>query len=837
MEIATWTRRTALITTFLILAALFIPTFTLADGGMYLPEDAGRIYTESEEADKAFVLPGEEAEFVFHVVGFDPITNYRLEAHSDNDLAIRLYDGDDEDSGTNATNSVPLMFNEANTKKVIMKIDIPDTTLEGDLTVNVNLVDTDAGGLVVATKTVVIEVMEEEMSIYFWIAPAMALMGLALAFIIGKWLMGRDKGSEKVADLSKKIFEGAMSFLNAEYRYIIIFVVVVGVLLGVLGFVTDSMNPMMAVTFVIGAIFSALTGNIGMRIATASNGRTAVACKRDMKEGLAVAFSSGAVMGLCVVSIGLLGVSVIYLLFQDLELLFGFGFGASSIALFARVGGGIYTKAADVGADLVGKVEAGIPEDDPRNPAVIADNVGDNVGDVAGMGADLFESYVDSIIAAMILGMVGISVGDLGVRDGGIIGMAVLLPMILAGIGILSAIIGIVIVRASDVGKNPHAVLNRGILASAFFMAIASLLFIILIMGDEYWKLYVALIVGLASGLVIGFTTEYFTSDHYTPTRNVAKASVTGAATNIIQGLSLGMYSTAIPVIFVCIAILVSFQFAGLYGIALAAVGMLSTLGMTLATDTYGPVADNAAGIAEMANLGKTTRRRAEELDAVGNTTAAIGKGFAIGSAGLTALALFASYMEVVNLDLSTFSLVHPDVMVGIFIGALLPFLFAAMTMNAVGKAAMDMVEEVRSQFRKKKGIMEGTEEPDYERCISISTKAALREMIAPTLIAVVTPVAIGLWSPAALGGLLAGGIVSGFLLAVMMANSGGAWDNAKKYIESGALGGKGSEPHKAAVVGDTVGDPFKDTSGPSLNILIKLMSIVAVVFAPLFIL
>jgi len=516
-------------------------------------------------------------------------------------------------------------------------------------------------------------------------------------------------------------------------------------------------------------------------------------------------------------------VTVLYFIFNfPPEIIYGFGFGASSIALFARVGGGIYTKAADVGADLVGKVEAGIPEDDPRNPAVIADNVGDNVGDVAGMGADLFESYVDSIIAAMVLGLAFAAVK----------GSGVMLPMIIAAVGILASIIGTFFVRTKE-GKDPGNALDKGIFVAAVIMAIAS--FFVIRYFTEELTLFYATISGLGAGIIIGLSTEYFTSNHKKPAQIIARASQTGAATNIIQGLSFGMLSTVVPIIAVSAAIYISYTFGGgLYGIALAAVGMLSTLGITLATDSYGPVADNAAGIAEMANLGDEVRKRAEALDAVGNTTAAIGKGFAIGSAALTALALFVSYTQVAKV--STINLTDPIVVIGMFIGALLPFVFSALSMKAVGKAASHIVHEVRRQFKEIPGLMQGTAKPDYKRCIAISTHAALKQMILPSLLAVITPIIIGKFlGVESLGGLLLGTTTTGFLLAVFMANSGGAWDNAKKYIEEGNLGGKGSFAHKAAVVGDTVGDPFKDTSGPSLNILIKLISIVALVFLPLF--
>lgn len=649
-------------------------------------------------------------------------------------------------------------------------------------------------------------------------APIISIAGLIFAALLALRVLKEDVGTPKMKEISEAIQEGAMAFLNKEYKTMMIFIIVAAAI------IFATINIETTLTFVVGALLSALAGNIGMRVATRSNARTANACKKSLNDGLRVAFSSGTVMGLSVVGLGLLGVSVLYYVFRDPDILFGFGFGASSIALFARVGGGIYTKAADVGADLVGKIEAGIPEDDPRNPAVIADNVGDNVGDVAGMGADLFESYVDSIIAAMAIGIVAYT-GGMGLK-------ATELPLILAAVGIFASIIGTFFV---GVGKrsNLHAALNKGIFASAILMAIMAYFVIDIAIGDI--GVFYATLAGLIAGILIGLVTEYYTSSTNAPTRAIAESAQTGAATNIISGLAVGMQSTMVPIVVVCAAILLAHHFAGLYGIAIAAVGMLSTLGITLAADTYGPVADNAAGIAEMAHMGKEVRERAEALDAVGNTTAAIGKGFAIGSAALTALVLFATYCIATNLQ--SINIMNPTVIVGLFIGGLLPFLFSSITMKAVGKAAFQIVNEVRRQFDEIPGLMEGRAKPDYARCVGISTDAALKEMIVPGILAVIVPIIVGLTLGAeALGGLLTGAIVTGFLLAIMMANAGGAWDNAKKYIEAGNLGGKGSRTHKAAVVGDTVGDPFKDTSGPSLNILIKLMSIVALVFAPLFI-
>jgi len=657
-----------------------------------------------------------------------------------------------------------------------------------------------------------------------YIIGSVALFSLAWAAWKAKQIAGQKVEDREAAAIAEAIREGSMAFLKREYRVLAAVVVAVAALMWLSTFIGSgaaAIAPEVIISFVLGAIFSVAAGNIGMRIATLANVRTAEASKRSLGEGLAVAFSSGSVMGLSVVGLGLFGVTALYLWFGDPNLVFGFGFGASAVALFARVGGGIYTKAADVGADLVGKVEQGIPEDDPRNPAVVADNVGDNVGDVAGMGADLFESYVDTLVAAMALGLV--TYATLG-RVGAIY------PLGIAAIGIVASIIGISFVKAKEESEI-HKSFNRGIFAAGA----------ILIAGAWWWTdwlfedlaLFWTVTIGLAAGIAIGLTTEYYTSHEKPPTRRVALAAETGAATNIISGLALGMFSTIIPVAVVALAILFSYKLAGVYGISIAAVGMLSTLGITLASDTYGPVADNAAGIAEMAGMGQETRERAEALDAVGNTTAAIGKGFAIGSAALTALALLVSYITVADID--QVDVIKPTVMVGLFIGGVLPFAFSAFSMEAVGKTAMKMVAEVRRQFKEIPGIMEWKNKPDYAAAVDIATTAALREMVLPGVIAIAVPILVGfLLGPEALGGLLAGGIVTGFLLAVMMANSGGAWDNAKKYIEAGNLGGKGSATHKAAVVGDTVGDPFKDTSGPSLNILIKLMSIVALIIAPL---
>lgn len=660
----------------------------------------------------------------------------------------------------------------------------------------------------------------------------------ALLFAISLYVMVKKQspGNEKMQELSNSIREGAMAFLKSEYKVLVIFVIVIAALLFVASYIPNSgMSRELAIAFTVGAIFSAVSGNIGMRTATMSNARTAEGTKKSLSKGLSIAFSSGAVMGMCVVGLGVIGVWTLYMIFQSADILFGFGFGASSIALFARVGGGIYTKSADVGADLVGKVEAGIPEDDPRNPAVIADQVGDNVGDVAGMGADLFESYVDSIIATMALAAIA---GGWVALQGVNAAAASFLPLIIAGMGIFASIIGTVIVFVGK-GKNVYGALRNSLFLATILTAIFS--------GLATWYLlgrlepFYAMLAGLIAGIIIGLSTEYFTSEKRKPAQNIAEASKTGPATVIIQGLQTGMMSTIIPIIAVVIAMLIAHYFAGFYGVAISAVGMLSILGVSLATDCYGPVADNAQGIAEMAGMGKEVREHTEQLDAVGNTTAAMGKGFAIGSAAITSLALIFTYIvksaEMMGTGDLVLSLDDPYLVAGLFIGAMLPFVFTALTLGAVGRAAYSMVEEVRYQFKKFNLLKSDKNKPDYARCVKISTNRALKEMIVPSLMAVVTPIVVGIvLKPTGLGGLLIGSITTGFLLAIFLANSGGAWDNAKKYIESGNLGGKGSPAHKATIIGDTVGDPCKDTSGPSLNILIKLMSIVSLVFLPLFI-
>ncbi|ADE56721.1 MULTISPECIES: sodium-translocating pyrophosphatase [Aminobacterium] len=648
----------------------------------------------------------------------------------------------------------------------------------------------------------------------FWIVVGSGVLALAYAFFAYGKVKRFKVENERVNELSEIIHGGAMAFLSREYRWLFPFALLVGALL----WFTIGMGT--SISFLVGALFSAVAGYIGMTVATRSNGKTSFAATLGMNEALGIAFRGGSVMGMSVVGLGVLGIMICYALFKDPNIVTGFGFGASSIALFARVGGGIYTKAADVGADLVGKVEAGIPEDDPRNPAVIADNVGDNVGDIAGMGADLFESYVNSIIAAMAIGLT--IFGDRGV----------FYPLLLSALGIASAIIGTMFVRVKE-GGNAQVALRVGTFVTGGVMIFGSYFITKSVFGDL--TLFWSVLSGVAVGVLIGYVTEIYTSGDYDAVKQIAKSSETGAATVILSGIAVGMKSTVIPVILICVATLVGFKFGGLFGIACAAVGMLSITGMTLSVDAYGPIADNAGGIAEMSHLPHEVREITDKLDAVGNTTAAMGKGLAIGSAALTALALFAAYAHAVNLD--AIDLKDPYVMVGLFVGGMLPFLFSALTIQAVGRAAQSMIDEVRRQFREIPGIMEGTGRPEYERCVDISTGSALKEMVFPGLLAVITPILVGyILGPAALGGLLGGAIVTGVMMAIFMSNSGGAWDNAKKFIEEGNFGGKGTSNHAAAVVGDTVGDPFKDTAGPSLNILIKLMTVVALVLAPLFI-
>ncbi len=686
---------------------------------------------------------------------------------------------------------------------------------------------------------------------FVYIIPMFGLLALIFACSKSIWVNKQDPGTDKMQEISRHVKEGAMAFLMREYKVLIVFVICVAVLLAIANLKSTPevyRNPLVALSFVLGAFCSGLSGYFGMRVATSANCRTTNAARTSLNKALVVAFSGGTVMGMCVVGLGLLGLGTLFILYYKMGLLgdashnltdvitvlTGFSLGASSIALFARVGGGIYTKAADVGADLVGKVEAGIPEDDPRNPATIADNVGDNVGDVAGMGADLFESYVGSIIGSMVLGAT--AVGFAGANFN-----AVMLPMILAGAGIIVSMVGTFFVRVRE-GGNPQSALNAGMFGSGIIMLVVTYFVCRYLIPGEIeianypgisaMDIFLATISGLLAGIAIGLTTEYYTSKEKSPVHGIASDSLTGPATNIIAGLAVGMRSTCLPVIWICMAILLSHEFAGLYGIAIAALGMLSTTGIQLAVDAYGPIADNAGGLAEMAALPPEVRERTDNLDAVGNTTAAIGKGFAIGSAALTALALFAAYRTQAGID--TLDLTQPKIMAGLFIGGMMPFLFSSMAISAVGKAAFAMIEEVRRQFREIEGLLEGKAVAEYAKCVDIATSAAIKKMVAPSLMAIVVPVVFGFVDKDALGGLLAGVTVSGVLLAIFQANAGGAWDNAKKYIEEGHYEGKGSDAHKAAVIGDTVGDPLKDTSGPSLNILIKLMSVVALVIAPL---
>ena len=694
-----------------------------------------------------------------------------------------------------------------------------------------------------------------------WMAPVCALIGICMAAYLGSWVLKQDPGPDKMNSISIKIPQGAKAFLMSEYKLLVIFMVVVGIIMAV------ALSPITALAFATGGVMSAAAGYAGMHVATRANTRTAHAAEQSVAKALNVSFKSGLTMGLCVASFALLGLSLWLLLLvfgidivevaqmhENIGMVEGFATGASAVALFARVGGGIYTKAADVGADLVGKVEAGIPEDDPRNPATIADNVGDNVGDVAGMGADLFESYTGSILAPTILAATFGALG--GYFATGDLVWALVTPLLIAGCGIITSIIGLFAVRAKE-GAALHKALNRGTyVAAGIEIVVIFCLFAVWnsqsVEAQPLW-LFGSVLCGLIAGLAIGKITEYFCSDKYKPVHKIAEAADTGAATVIIEGIGTGMLSTIAPIVLVALAIIGAYTFGnmafpnaaadggiavGLFGVGLAATGMLSNTAITIGVDAYGPVADNAGGIAEMAGLPEEVRDRTDALDAVGNTTAAIAKGFAIASAGLSAISLFVSYQATMHHSMPDFALTLTDplIVAGIFIGAMMPFMFAALTMGAVSRAAHAMVEEVRRQFREIKGIMEYKAEPEYDKCVAISTSSALREMMLPGCLAIVVPVAIGCFNPAMLGGFLAGAVATGMLMAIFMSNAGGAWDNAKKYIEQGHHGGKGSEAHKAAVVGDTVGDPFKDTSGPSMNILINLMTIVSLTFAPLFI-
>jgi len=649
------------------------------------------------------------------------------------------------------------------------------------------------------------------------LAPIAGVLALVFVAYLAFHIVRQDSGTERMKDIAEAIREGAMAYLSRQYRTLAVFVIAVAII------VMLTLDYRISVAYVVGSVCSVLAGFIGMRVAVLANVRTANAARKSLNKALSLAFKGGAVMGMSVVGLGLLGLSVFYYLYGDPNLIIGFSFGASSIALFARVGGGIYTKTADVGADLVGKIEAGIPEDDPRNPAVIADNVGDNVGDVAGMGADLFESYVSSIIATMIIGAT--VYGTKGV----------ILPLLVAATGVLASIIAAFLVRTRE-RADPSFALNRGTFSACALVTVAAYLMIQYVMGsDSGLGIFYATLSGLIAGVIVGVTSDYYTSGSRGPTQSIAKAARTGAATNVMTGFSYGMISTVVPVIGISLATFIAWYFAGIYGIAISAVGMLSITGMVVAADSYGPIVDNAGGIVEQSGLGEEVRKITDTLDSVGNTTKAICKGFAIGSAALTAIALFSAYSQVARIE--TLDVLNPSVTVGLLMGAAIPALFCGLAILAVGKNSFRMVEEVRRQFKEIPGLMEGKARPEYSRCVDISTKGALRELIAPGISAIAAPLIVGfIFGRHALGGLLAGSIVTGLILALFMANAGGAWDNAKKYIEAGNLGGKGTAAHASAVVGDTVGDPFKDTAGPSLNILIKLMSIVALVFAPLFV-